>query len=74
MGELRNQLTTVSPADREQFEVSLAAAPLHQFPAVVAEYRRVWALRTRPEMAAAVNAELVGTVATVALGPGNMSG
>jgi hypothetical protein len=34
---------------------------------VITEYRHVWALRTRPEVAAAIDAELAGTAATVTL-------
>jgi hypothetical protein len=67
IAELRAQLTAVSPADREQFEVDLAAARLDQVPNVITQYRHVWALRTRPEIAAAIDAELTGTATMIAL-------
>jgi hypothetical protein len=67
IAELRSQLSVVSPADRETFDVDLAAARLDQVPAVITEYRHVWALRTRPEVAAAIEAELAGTVTAVTL-------
>jgi hypothetical protein len=71
IAELRAQLTAVSPADREQFDVDLAAARLDQVPGVITEYRHVWALRTRPEVGAAIEAELAGTVTAVTLDLGH---
>jgi hypothetical protein len=67
IAELRAQLTAVSPADREQFEADLNAARLDQVPAVITEYRHVWALRTRPEVQDAIAASLADTDATVML-------
>jgi hypothetical protein len=65
IGELHAQLTVVSPADREQFEADLAAARPDEAPGVITAYRHVWALRTRPEVASAIAAELAGTVPMV---------
>jgi hypothetical protein len=67
IAELRAQLTAVSPADREQFEADLNAARLDQVPAVITEYRHVWALRTRPEVQEAITASLAGTDTLVTL-------
>jgi hypothetical protein len=67
IAELHAQLTAVSPADHEQFEADLAAARPDEVPAIIASYRHVWALRTRPEVAEAIAAELAGTVPMVPL-------
>ncbi|MEU6332764.1 hypothetical protein ABZ851_36790 [Streptomyces sp. NPDC047049] len=59
--ELRAALAAVSPADLVAFNEALDAARLDDVAQVVTEYRHVWALRTRPEVSAAIAAALAGT-------------
>lgn len=59
--ELRAALAAVAPADLVAFNEALDAARLDAVAEVVTEWRHVWALRTRPEVSAAIAAELAGT-------------
>ncbi|MFC5724858.1 hypothetical protein ACFP1Z_32390 [Streptomyces gamaensis] len=65
LAELRAALAEASPADLTRFDAKLAGARLDQVPDVIAEYRHVWALRTRPEARAALAAALAGTAELV---------
>jgi len=60
--ELRAALAAVAPADLVAFNEALDAAQLDDVQRVIVEYRHVWALRTRPEVAAAIAASLAGDV------------
>jgi hypothetical protein len=61
LAELRAALASTAPADLVTFDARLAGAQLAEVPAVIGEYRAVLALRTRPEVAAAVAASMAGT-------------
>ncbi len=61
LAELRAALAAVAPADLVAFDARLAAAQLGEVLAVIGEYRAVLALRTRPEVAAAIAASVAGT-------------
>lgn len=60
LGELRAALARISPEDLTTFDARMAAARLDEVPDVISEYRHVWALRSRPEVAAAIAASLAG--------------
>ncbi|MEV7414562.1 hypothetical protein [Streptomyces sp. NPDC089919] len=61
IAELRAALARISPPDLAAFDARLGAARLDQVPLVLTEYRHVWALRSRPEVAEAVAANLEGS-------------
>ncbi|MFJ6940777.1 hypothetical protein ACIQUQ_25490 [Streptomyces sp. NPDC101118] len=61
IAELRAALAVVSPADLTAFDARLGAARLDEVPLVLTEYRHVWALRARPEVAEAIGASLEGS-------------
>jgi hypothetical protein len=60
LAQLRAALADIAPADLTRFDAKLAAARLDEVPAVISEYRHVLALRSRPEVAAAIAASLAG--------------
>ncbi|MFJ5547490.1 hypothetical protein [Streptomyces sp. NPDC093225] len=64
IADLRAALAVVSPPDLVAFDARLGAARLDEVPLVLTEYRHVWALRTRPEVADAIGAALEGSEKT----------
>jgi hypothetical protein len=65
LAELRAALAQVAPADLAAFDARLAATRLDQVPEVISEYRHVWAIRTRPEITAAIEASTRGEQGTL---------
>lgn len=61
LAELRAALAVIDPATLTAFNAELDAARFAEQAAIITKYRHVIALRTRPEVAAAVSASLDGT-------------
>ncbi|GAA0439162.1 hypothetical protein [Streptomyces luteireticuli] len=66
LAALRAALADVAPADLLRFDAKLAAVQLDQVEDVISEYRHVWALRSRPEVLAALADSLNGRTDLVA--------
>ncbi|MGW1765421.1 hypothetical protein ACWCQL_15285 [Streptomyces sp. NPDC002073] len=67
IAELRAALARVSPLDLAVFNARLDAARLAAVPTVLTEYRQVLALRTSPEVGAAIAGALDGTEKTMGM-------
>lgn len=67
IAELKAAFAVLSPADLAAFSARLDAAQLAEVPAIITEYRHVWALRSRPEVQAAIQAAVEGTEPTMTL-------
>ncbi|MER7759775.1 hypothetical protein [Streptomyces sp. NPDC097619] len=67
LADLRAALALVSPLDLAAFEARLHGARLGAVPAVLTEYRHVLALRSSPEVAAAIADALDGTEKTMGM-------
>jgi hypothetical protein len=67
IAELKAALAVLSPPDLAAFSARLDAAQLAEVPAIITEYRHVWALRTRPEVQTAIQAAVDGAEPTMSL-------